>query len=102
VFVVREGEVATARADNRILNGITRVLVLTLAREMGYMVNERDIREGELAQADEIFFTSTRMEIMPVSRLNGEPVGDGRPGEVVGTLLRAFQERVDASREVQA
>ena len=56
--------------------------MLELARKHGIRIDEREVREEELTRADEIFLIGTTIEVLPVSKLNGVPVGDGRPGKV--------------------
>lgn len=96
VLVVRDGRIVTPPTDHRILPGITRAVVLDLAREAGYPVEERDLPLAELKAADEVWITSTGKEITPVVRLDGAPVGPGRPGPVQVDLHKRFQERIGA------
>ncbi len=90
VFAVRRGELWTHPESERILSGITRDVVLRLARHSGVPVREEPVPAAELAAADEIFITSTINEVMPVTRLDGRMVGDGRPGSVTMRLWEAF------------
>jgi D-alanine transaminase/branched-chain amino acid aminotransferase len=73
-----------------ILHGITRRNVLHLSREL-FPTHETDITREMLYNAREIFITSTTKRIMPVTKLDGELVGDGRPGPVTKKLMAAFQ-----------
>jgi D-alanine transaminase len=95
VFVVRGGRIATPKADNRILNGINRQVAISLAKQLGVAVEERDVTLDELRSADEVWITSTTKEIAPITRLDGTPVGDGRPGPVWRRLRQAFCALVD-------
>lgn len=95
IFIFRDGALATPIADHRILSGITRDFVLHIARERGYTVTERDIPFTEVTSAQEVFMTSTTMEVMPVVEIDGEPVGTGRPGEIARDLHRAYREKID-------
>jgi D-alanine transaminase/branched-chain amino acid aminotransferase len=74
-----------------ILHGITRRNVLHLSREL-FPTHETDITREMLYNAKEIFITSTTKRIMPVTKLDGELVGDGRPGPVTKRLMASFQE----------
>jgi D-alanine transaminase len=94
IVIFRDGQVATPIADHRILPGITRDFVLQIAREKGYTVVERDVPFAEVKSAEEVFMTSTTMEVMPVVVIDSEPVGDGSPGEVAQELHRAYRERI--------
>lgn len=91
VFIVRDGILMTSLADNRILNGITRLLVIELAKSLGMPVEIRDISRQEVLDADEIWFTSSTKEIVPVTRLADQPVGDGLPGPLWQQLHQRFQ-----------
>jgi len=79
-FLVKGGRILTPPKSAHLLPGITRDLVLELAREAGLPCTERDIPVEELKEADELWVTSSTKEVMPVTRLDGRPVGNGRPG----------------------
>jgi D-alanine transaminase/branched-chain amino acid aminotransferase len=90
VFIVNDqNEVLTP--IHGILHGITRRNVLHLSREL-FPTHETDITREMLYNAKEIFITSTTKRIMPVTKLDGELVGDGRPGPVTKRLMASFQE----------
>lgn len=91
IFIVRDGTILTPLADNRILNGITRVLVIELADALGMPVEVRDISQQEVLEADEIWFTSSTKEIVPVTQLDDKPVGDGQPGVMWQQIYQRFQ-----------
>ncbi len=91
VFVVREGHLATPPLEDGLLRGITRDIVLDLARREGVPTSEKSLDPDDLRKADEAFITSTLKGILPVRRCDGWPVHDGRPGEVTLRLLRALQ-----------
>jgi D-alanine transaminase len=90
VFIVKDGVIATPVADHRILNGISRLVILRLARQNGWPVEERDITEQELRQADEVWVSSTSKEISSIVSLDGKAVGDGTPGPVGRKMRAAF------------
>lgn len=96
LFAVRGGRLVTPPLGAGILEGVTRGVVLRLARTPGLVVEEAPLRIEELAGAEELFITSTVREILPVTRLDGRPVGDGRVGPVTRRLHAAF--RASASR----
>ncbi len=94
VFIVKNGIVKTPPKDGSLLPGITRDLVVELLTESGIPCEELAIKEIELKQADEIWITSSTWEIVPVTRLDNNPVGTGRPGEVwqqVSEIYQAFK-----------
>lgn len=99
LFGVFDGTVVTHPATNVILPGITRGVVLELARENGMPVDERPILVEELADADELFFTGTTSEVRPTTQVDGRPVGDGRVGPVTRALAKGFARRVERVKE---
>ena len=82
--------VSTPPHSARILGGITRDLVVELCREHGIAVVEREIPEARLHDADEIWVSSSTKDVVPITRLNDRPVGDGRPGATWKTLSRHY------------
>ncbi len=82
LFIVKEGLIITPPKSQHLLPGITRDLVLELAREAGLPYAEASISVAELANAEEIWITSSTKEVMPVTRLNGLPVDNGHPGPI--------------------
>ena len=81
VFVVHRGVIKTPEKDGSILPGITRDLVVELLRDSSYGCMETTVTEKELRSADEIWITSSTIGIVPVVILDGNAVGDGRPGK---------------------
>lgn len=97
LFVVKNGELYTHQADNLILHGITRQVVIDLARNNGITVHEEAFDIAFLKQADEVFLTSTTAEIMPLISVDGVAVGDGQPGPVALTLQDLFEQHINTS-----
>ena len=89
IFMVRRGTVFTPPLSNA-LEGITRDAVLTLARDMGYPVEEVPITRDLLYVADEVFMTGTAAEIVPVRSVDTRAIGAGRRGPVTQALQQAF------------
>jgi D-alanine transaminase len=87
------GDVVTYPECNYILGGITRRLLLELAREAGLTVREAPIMADRLDAIDELFLSGTTTEVMPVTRMDGRPVGSGKPGPVARALQQAYLER---------
>jgi D-alanine transaminase len=85
-IVTDKGEVVTRQADNAILNGVTRLSVLAIIGREGYRFVERPFTVAEAKAAREAFATSTAIDLLPVVRIDGEPVADGRPGPLVQRL----------------
>jgi D-alanine transaminase len=93
-FGVFDGTVVTHPLTNVILPGITRSVVLELARKNGIPVEERPILVEELPHAEEMFFTGTTNEVHPTTKVDGRPVGDGKVGPVTRALADAFAREV--------
>jgi branched-chain amino acid aminotransferase len=96
IYMVRNGRLMTPGHDAGIVEGITRGVLLDLALEMGLQVVEGLFDFAEIAQADEMFLTSSTREVVPIARVDGKPVGSGKPGPVTLMLLREY--RVAISR----
>ena len=92
VFMVKDGEVRTPGLDVGILEGITRAQVLALARANGIPVRETRLRPEELRGADEAFITSATRAVLPVTRIDGAAVGDGRPGVITRRLMQLLDQ----------
>ena len=96
---VLDGVAVTHPETNLILSGITRGVVLELARARGIPCEERPILVEELARAEELFFTGTTGEVRPCVRVDGRPVGGGRVGPVTRALSEAFLAHVEEVKE---
>jgi D-alanine transaminase len=97
VFIARQGEVLTPPKGPNLLPGVTRDLLLELAQQHQIPLCEAPITEDALQQADEIWITSSTKEIVPVTTLNHQPVGGGRPGPLSLQLhhhLQRFKEQM--------
>ncbi len=94
VFLVLDGRLVTPNLSSGCLAGITRQAVLELAAEFGLEAIETDVELSAFAVASEAFLTGSVMEVMPLTRLDGRPVGSGRPGPVTGRLGRLYREMV--------
>jgi D-alanine transaminase len=92
VFIVHSGRILTPRKDECLLPGITRDLVLEIAANDGLDYEETDINMQMLGEAEEIWITSSTKEILPVTHLDGQPVGDGKPGPVWRDMLDRYQQ----------
>lgn len=95
VFMVKDGALITPPAGHQLLSGITRNMVIEIAKNNTIVVEERDIKPAELYAADEIWMTSSTREIAPVISLNGQRVGSGKAGpmwENVMTLYQGFKQ----------
>ena len=91
VVAVQGGAIVTAPEGPRILSGVTRSVVLGLARKAGMRVDEQFIPVEALYAADEVFLTGTTVEILGVVQIDGRRIATGRPGPVTKTLCLAWE-----------
>lgn len=94
IFIVKNGVLKTPPTDAGILEGVTRNVVMELARAAGIPVEEPTLQRHDLYVADECFLTGTAAEVIPVVKLDGRPIGEGTPGPITRQLRRRFQEYV--------
>jgi branched-chain amino acid aminotransferase len=92
VFIVSQGMLKTPKIGSGFLPGITRQVTVELAHHLGLPYQESDIIPSQIASADEVFITNSMIEIMPVTRLEGQAVGAGKPGPISAKLSEAYQE----------
>ena len=95
IFLVQRGRLRTPSLDCGILEGITRSLVLRLARELSIPSEERVVTADDLFNADECFLTNTTQEILPVREIDGRVLADGRPGPMTRRLHTSFRSGLD-------
>jgi branched-chain amino acid aminotransferase len=93
-FLIVEGNTIVAPTLRNTLGGISRATVRELAAKLGIGFVERDIQVFHVMNADEAFLASTPYCVMPVTKINGVAIGDGKPGPIVGRLLAAWSELV--------
>lgn len=91
VFVVKNGRVATAPRSSRILPGTTRDVAIEVA-DPAVPVEVRRITLEELRAADEVWISAATRDVIPVTRIDGQPVGDGKPGPLWRRMHRAFSD----------
>jgi len=96
LFAVMDGVLTTAPASNYILHGITRSFVLELAGELELPTAERSFTVDELKRAEEVFLSSTVLEIRPIVEIDGVGVGDGTPGTTTRAVYERFRQRTTA------
>ena len=91
VWMVKDGVLSAPPRSHKILEGIRYGLIEELTAECGIRFEAREITEAELRAADEIIVSSATKEVLPVTRLDGQPVGAGKPGAVFAALYAAYQ-----------
>lgn len=89
-IVTAKGELITRDACRSILNGVTRRAVLRIAAREGLAFHERPFTVAEAKSAREAFVTSTSSLVLPIVRIDGEQVGDGKPGQLTRQLVRHY------------
>ena len=99
VFIVKEGQLFTPPLSAGALYGITRRTVMEIAAEPGYKVSELNLTRYDLFNADECFLTGTGAEIVPVTKIDGRSIGQGRPGPVTRELEERYRALTKVSGE---
>jgi branched-chain amino acid aminotransferase len=94
LFIVKNGKILTPPSCTGALAGITAQVVIKLAKKLGYDVTETNITPFQLFTADEVFFTGTAAEIVPIREVNKRQIGNGSPGPVTKRLMAEFHKIV--------
>ena len=94
IYGVKDGVLYTHPADNLILNGITRQVILTCAAEIGMPVKEQAMTKAQLLAMDEVIVSSTTSEVTPVIDVDGTVIGNGTPGEWTRKLQAQFETKI--------
>jgi D-alanine transaminase len=95
-IVTQDDKLVTRHADHAILRGITRTVLLDAVKGQGLSLEERPFSLEEAYQAREAFVTSATQTVMPVVRIDGHVIGDGRPGQVATALRRQYHHYAEA------
>jgi branched-chain amino acid aminotransferase len=90
LFLVWDGRLITNDESSSILLGVTRSVVIEIARDLGYEVEVRPIVLDDLLGADEAFFTGTATEVAPIREVDGTVIGTGNPGRITAEIQRVF------------
>lgn len=94
IFIVKGRRLLTPPTSVGVLEGITRNAIMEVATELQYEVHEVQFTRHDVYTADEVFLTGTAAEVIPVIKVDGRPIGDGKPGEHTLALLAGFQKLV--------
>lgn len=94
LFIVKQGCVLTPSSGSGILRGVTRSVVMALAKQCGYSVRETQLTRHELYGADECWMTNTSSELLPVVRIDERVIGSGEPGPITRHLLENFRNQI--------
>ncbi|CCQ94296.1 branched-chain amino-acid aminotransferase [[Clostridium] ultunense Esp] len=96
VFLVKDGVILTPPVYLGALKGITRGAIIDIAKKLGYELKEQPFTLHDVYAADEIFLTGTAAEVVPIVKVDGRPIADGKPGVVTKHLLEGFRQLVTA------
>ncbi|MFZ5632542.1 MAG: D-amino-acid transaminase [Bacillota bacterium] len=94
VFMIKDKTVQTHPANERILHGITRGVVINICNAEKLKVIEKEFNLDQLLTADEVFITGTNTEVMPIVKVNGRKIGEGIPGPITGLLYESYKKFV--------
>jgi len=95
IFLASNGELITPSLESGVLSGITREVILEIARASNIKTMERQLELKELIEAEEAFVTNSILELMPLTWFEGKPIGTGKPGQLTKELLAAYRKLVD-------
>jgi branched-chain amino acid aminotransferase len=99
VFIIKEGRLFTPPLSAGALYGITRRVVMEIGEESGMAVAETNLTRYDLFNADECFLTGTGAEIVPVVKIDGRVIGDGKPGTLTQKLVTQYRALTKMSGE---
>lgn len=95
IWMCKNNVIYTHPATNLILNGITRQVVLAIAKDCNLAVQEQPFTIEQLYQADEVFLTSTTSEVMPIVQIGENTIGNGKPGPITRKLQDHFEHKIE-------
>jgi branched-chain amino acid aminotransferase len=94
VFIVHKGDIITPSASQGALKGVTRSAIVDISRTLGIPLREANLTRYDLWCADECFLTGSGAEVIPVVKLDGRVIGDGKPGAITKKVLAEFRKLV--------
>ena len=97
LIAVKNEELFTPSLDAS-LDGITRKAIISLAEELGMRVNVKDLSESDITSSDELFFTGTAAEVVPITQVNNLKIGSGKRGKVTEVLQKNYFDQVRGKR----
>ena len=99
IFTISNDVIITPPTSTGALRGITRNVVIKIARKLGYTVLKKEITPTDLFLADEVFFTGTAAEVVPVKEINGRQIGSGKSGPITRRLMEEYHKLVRDPKE---
>jgi D-alanine transaminase len=100
LFGVLDGELLTYPQGGHILTGITRLLVLEKAAQLGIRAREGPIPQSRVYDAEELFLSGTTTEIMPIVSVDGKTIGGGKPGAITRRLRDAYRTWIEEDQQI--
>lgn len=100
MYGIKDGILYTHPVSNLILNGITRKVLLDCCEEIGLKVVEEAFTKEQALKMDEFIMSSTSAEVMPVISIDGNTIGNGKPGELTRKLQKAFEQKIPTTLNV--
>lgn len=95
IWLVKNGRISTPALADGVLEGLTRKTLFEMARAQKLKMEETSLTQQDFLGADEVFATSTTRNIVPVTKIEGHLIGDGKPGKITLDLLRRYLEFVN-------
>jgi len=97
IFLLKNGVILTPLISDGGLDGITRSVIMHLAKKLGVEVREQSLTRYDIFIADECFLTGTAAEVVPVISLDRRTIGDGKPGPITKRFIEAFREEANST-----
>lgn len=94
IFLIKSNSILTPSIKSGVLPGITRSVIIDIAKKLKIPVKEMAVSRRELSQADELFLTNSLAEVLPVTKIDSKRVGDGKVGQVTKLLHVSYQKQV--------
>ncbi len=102
LIIYKSGKGLISPPMDKILHGISLAVAFELAGQLDIPTLEQDLTPADVAAADEVLLSSTPLCLLPVTRLDGRPIADGKPGKVFGRLMAAWSDKVQVDIMAQA
>ncbi len=99
ICTVSKGIIIAPPTSTGALRGITRGVVIEIAQKLGYPVIKKEITPSDLFLSDEVFFTGTAAEVVPVKEINKRKIGDGKPGPITRQLIEEYHKLVQDPKQ---
>jgi len=95
VHIIKDGVFITHQADNLVLHGITRKVILEIVQQLGIPIEERDYTVEELKAADEVIISSVVSEATPILQIDDKQIGNGKRGPITAKIQTAYEKRIE-------